>query len=270
MGSIVYSATKLKVPGKRNIIPQGENGWYRQVPVGGLGCFNSAGAFYLLEESRAAFDKSSDFIRRTQEGSLYSEFGHPKMEPGMRMDDFIHRARQIYEGNSCNVLSNITLLDNGARDQQNRPICLITADVKPYGVHGKVCSEALSDPEMNTCYSIRCITSKRAMRGIEYRTIEEAYTFDLVLEPGIFQAKKRFSPALESYNSSTTSTGNEVEELEINSAIIKSLKSKAMELSSAGVSLESTDQLNDMVIRLESYYKKATSTSVPFAFTWGS
>lgn len=264
-GSITYSATKLHVPGKKGVISKGADGWYPNVPMGGLGCLNSAGAFYLLDESRAAFESSTEFMRKAREGCLYSEVGHPRMEPGMRVEDFMMRARDVRESNWCNALTNVTLNDNGARDQRNQPICLITADVKPYGVHKHVAQEALEDPRLNLCYSIRCITMKSVMRGVEYRTIVEAYNFDLVGEPGIYEAKKRYSPSLESFAPKLSSTGSEIE---INTKLIRSMQTHATSMRALGLSVESADQLNDLAVRLEGYYKRASSMMVPFVFGW--
>ncbi len=266
MGSITYSATKLHVPGKKGVISKGADGWYPNVPMGGLGCLNSAGAFYLLDESRAAFEKSTDFMRKASEGCLYSEVGHPRMEPGMKVEDFMVRARDVRESNWCNALSNVTLNDNGARDQRNQPICLITADVKPYGPNASTAQDALEDPRLNASYSIRCITMKSNIRGVEYRTIVEAYNFDLVGEPGIYEARKRYSPSLESFTPPTSSTNDS--EIEINTTLIRSMQSQASNMKALGLSVESADSLNDLAVRLEGYYKRASSMMVPFVFNW--
>ena len=266
MGSITYTATKLHVPGKLGVIKKGADGWYPNVPMGALGCFNSGGAFYLYEESKAAFENSTDFMRKAREGCLYSEVGHPRMTPGMSTNDFMMRARDVVEANWCNALTNVTLTENGARDQRGQPICLITADVKPYGVHAHVAQEALEDPRLNLCYSIRCITMRANVRGMEQRAVAEVINFDLVGEPGLYEAKKRYSPSLESMlMSSSNSTDNE---FEINTSVIKLMQARAKEMSIMGVSVESADKLNDFSLRLESYYKRATTTAVPFVFGW--
>jgi hypothetical protein len=102
-------------------------------------------------------------------------------------------------------------------------------------------------------------------RGIEQRAIAEVVNFDLVGEPGIYEAKKRYSPSLESLLSSSSASENE---FEINTSVIKAMQSKARSMVALGASTESADKLNDFSLRLESYYKRATSTMVPFVFTW--
>jgi hypothetical protein len=87
----------------------------------------------------------------------------------------------------------------------------------------------------------------------------------VVSEPGMYEAKKRYSPSLESLLSSSSASENE---FEINTSVIKAMQSKARSMVALGASTESADKLNDFSLRLESYYKRATSTMVPFVFTW--
>lgn len=197
MGSpIRFMCTALAGTNKVGLSKQDENGYYEQC-VGGLNIFNSVGQFYVYEQARELFEKSSHFMRRVQRGVIGCELGHPKMLPGMSERQYMQRLAQIYESNVCAFMQEIFLDFDNYKDDNGRPIVGIIAKLKPDGPHGGSLAAAFQDPKQNVCFSIRSFTEDYEERGIIKRILREIITFDRVTEPGLYIAEKFKTPSLE-------------------------------------------------------------------------
>lgn len=197
-GSVRFVCTALAGTEKKGILTPDENGYYTQV-VGGLNVFNSIGHFYVYDEARALFEKSSHLMRRIQQGLVGSELGHPKFLPGMTEQDFMRRLASIYEENICGYICELYLDFDNYKDVDGRPIIAIVAKIRPDGPHGASLKAGFENPKQNVCFSIRSFTENFERRGIIVRVLREVITFDRVTEPGISIANKYSSKSLENY-----------------------------------------------------------------------
>ena len=194
-----YACTSLMGTNKAGLLKPDDNG-YRPMVVGALNMFNSAGEFYTFEQARDLFENnSSQLQRRIQRGVLKGEYGHPKFEPGMRGDQFLHRVLTIDESKICCHFREIWLESNAVKDKDGRAVVAIMAWVKPSGPYGGYLRDSLENPDENVCFSIRAFTDDRYVGGVKQRTLKQVVTFDYVLEPGMAVAEKYKAPALESF-----------------------------------------------------------------------
>lgn len=198
LNSARYACTSLMGTNKAGMLKPDTNG-YRPMVVGALNMFNSAGEFYTHDQAKALFDGSSQFQRRVQRGVLKGEYGHPKFEPGMRGDQFLHRVLTIDEDKICCHFREIWLESNAVKDKDGKAVVAIMAWVKPSGPYGGYLKESLENPDENVCFSIRAFTDDRYVGGVKQRTLKQIVTFDYVLEPGMAVAEKYKAPALESF-----------------------------------------------------------------------
>jgi hypothetical protein len=198
-GVVKFTATKLVGTGKKGVLKPDADGYYEMV-IGGLNTFNSAGEYYTLEGARALFEESSAFMRRVKNGCLKGEVGHPKRVPGMTMDQYVGRILSLDETNICCHFADIWLDPSyGQKNPQmnNSKLVAIVARLKPVGVRGEALRQALENGPENVCFSIRALTKDYFERGQTFRVLNQIVTWDWVTEPGIANATKYHSPALE-------------------------------------------------------------------------
>lgn len=201
--SVVFTSTRLVGTGKEGKLTPDKDGYYRMV-IGGLNVFNSAGEYYTLAGAEALFKSSSIFMRRVQAGSLRGEVGHPQMQPGMKIDDFIRRNLRIDPNNICCHFRKIELdMEYGRNNPKfNNPNLVgIVAEICPSGEKGSFLAKQFENGSENVCFSIRALTKDYFKNGIRHRVLSEIITFDYVNEPGIMIANKWDSPAMEEMNS---------------------------------------------------------------------
>jgi hypothetical protein len=204
MNTVRYGCTSLAGTNKSG---PDENGYY-QLIVGALNMFNSAGEFYDYERAKQLFDGSSHLMRRVERGVLKGEYGHPKMQMGMRMDQFAQRVLTIDEGNVCAHFRSLWLDPNAVKDSNGRGVVAIMADVRPSGPKGAYLKESLDNKDENVCFSIRAFTDDKMEQGVKKRVLKTVVTFDHVVEPGMAVAEKYKSPALESFEDTLISRGS--------------------------------------------------------------
>ena len=195
---IKFSCTALSGTGKKGILPKDEHG-YRTVVIGGLNVFNSIGEYYTYDGARQLFEKSNSFMRRVSSGSLFGELGHPKPLPGQSMESYANRVMMIEETNVTSHFSDIWLDFESVKDSKGRPMIAIMAKVAPSGAKADALERSLSNPNINTAFSIRAFTEDTYIGGVKNRALKQVITFDHVLESGIEFARKYKSPTLESY-----------------------------------------------------------------------
>jgi hypothetical protein len=193
---VFFTCTALP-QGKKGVLPKDENGYYT-FPVGGLDVFNSSGDFYTLKGSKRLFEESSLFMRRTREGLIYGEAGHPEPLPNQSFQDFARRVMRIEEKNVAVHYSDFWLDFDSMKDESGKSIIAIMAKLKPEGPFGAALESSLNNPKINTCFSIRSFTDDQYKGGTLHRSLTNIITFDHVIESGIRFARKYNAPALES------------------------------------------------------------------------
>lgn len=196
MSQVVFECTALVGTNKQGVLTPDADGYYELV-IGGLGTYNSAGAWYDLNESRKMFESSTSFMRRVNDGVLCAELDHPEKTSIQSMRDYMGRLMQIKQDRICAHFKKIWLDDTKIKDENGRPFCAVIALVKPYGPYKDMLEDALKNNAQNVCFSIRSFTEDKAEGGRLVKKIREIITFDCVLEPGIAKARKWYAPALE-------------------------------------------------------------------------
>ncbi len=196
--AVKFSCTSLNGTGKQGILPPDADG-YRQMPIGGLNCFNSAGEYYPYQTAKNLFEQSSAFMRRVKTACLKGEYGHPKRVPGQSMDEFTRRVMQVEEKFVCVHFKEIWLDFDSIKDVNGRPIVSVMASLRPTGPYADALDRSLNNPKEDVCFSVRAFTEDVRSGGVNNRNLVEIVTYDFVNEPGISTARKYKAPALESY-----------------------------------------------------------------------
>ena len=197
---VQFTCSVLSGTGKAGKLPKDEYGYYTQ-PIGGLNVFNSAGDYYPYESAKHLFQNSSAFMRRISSGCLKSELGHPSPLPGQSMESFAQRVMTIDPKNVCAHIAEVWLDFENVKDKNGKPIIAMMGKIKPSGPHGAQLEESYNNPKEDVCFSIRAFTNDTRISGIKQRELLEVVTWDgNVVEPGIAQARKYYSPSLEAYS----------------------------------------------------------------------
>ena len=193
-----FACTALVGTNKAGNLKPNAEGYYTVV-LGALDIYNSGGAYYPLAPAKQLFKESSSLMRRIASGSLRGEYGHPRMQPGQSMRDFVTRVMDIHEQNVCCHIRAVHIDYTSVRGEDGRPVIAIIGEVRPSGPYGKALKDALENPSENVCFSIRSLTNDISQNGRLEKHLKTVVTWDYVNEPGISVAKKWHSPALESY-----------------------------------------------------------------------
>lgn len=199
MSVIKFTSTKLNASGKKGIVTPDSDGYYELI-IGGLNVYNSIGEYYSLKGAKELFEQSSIFMRRIQNGNLKGETGHPKMLPGMSMNEYIDRMMKIEETNVCVHFKEVWLDEDYGKnrpDLGNKDLVAIMAKIKPVGPNGPALKEALDNPDQNVCFSVRGLTDDYYRNGKTIRVLRKIMCYDWVTEPGIHVSNKFDSPSLE-------------------------------------------------------------------------
>lgn len=196
LNSVRFACTSLAGVNKVGLLKQDADG-YREVVVGALNVYNSAGQFYVYEGARNLFEQSSQLMRRVSKGNLRGEYGHPKMLPGMSNEQFANRVMSIWESEVCCHFREITLDFERVKDEQGKPVIAIVAWVKPSGPRGPALEQSLANKNENVCFSIRAFTDDFREGMLIKRQLRTIVTWDYVNEPGISVAEKFKAPSLE-------------------------------------------------------------------------
>ena len=198
LNSVTFSCTSLVGTNKVGNLKKNENGYYPMI-VGALNVFNSAGQYYVAEQAKQLFESSSQLMRRVHRGALRGENGHPKPQINQSNESFANRVMTIDESRIYCHHKSLTLDFDNVKDSNGRPIIAIMSEVCPSGELAYVLQRQLENPHENVCFSIRAFTDDYRENGVYKRILRNVVTFDLVNEPGIAQAEKYKSPALENF-----------------------------------------------------------------------
>lgn len=199
MNGFSLSCTALLGTNKAGTLKPDADGYYTVV-LGALDVFNSSGAYYPEASARHLFQKSASLMRRIASGNLRGEYGHPRPQPGMTSDDWVNRVRDIFEPNVCMHIRQVDVDYTSFRNAQGQPVITIIGKIKPAGPQGPTLKEQLDNPHEDVCFSIRSLTDDDFQRGRVTKHLKVIVTWDYVNEPGLAQAHKWNSPALESRN----------------------------------------------------------------------
>lgn len=199
MDVVKFTETIFSNNKKKGVLTPDSDGYYT-VMLGGLNTYNSAGEYYVATGAVEIFQNSSHFMRRVNNGALYSELGHPKRQPGMGLEDFYRRIVTIDENNICAHISEVWLDFNFGKSHPeigNPEFVAIMGKVKPAGPKASGLELSFQNPKENTAFSIRGLTENHDRNGRTERCLTEVITFDNVPEPGIFTSCKAYNPATE-------------------------------------------------------------------------
>lgn len=179
---------------------------YYELILGGLNVFNSVGDYYPAERAKELFNSSSTLQRRIKNGSLKGEVGHPAMQPGMTIEQYVDRLLKIDLDNVCCHFKEIWLDDAKKTPTSTPGQILIYGLVKPISAKGEKLAASLENPHDNTAFSIRSAIDIEKVSGVTHRILKEIITWDFVNEPGLSVANKWNSPAMEELKEVTLTT----------------------------------------------------------------
>lgn len=196
MNGFSLSCTALLGTNKAGTLKCDAAGYYTVV-LGALDVYNSVGAYYPEASAKHLFQQSSSLMRRIASGNLRGEYGHPRQIPGMTMDDFINRVRDIYEPNVCMHIRKVTVDYSTYRNASGQPMITIIGEVRPSGPMGPALKEQFDNPHEDVCFSIRSLTNDEYSNGRMNKHMRLVVTWDYVNEPGLAIAHKWNAPGLE-------------------------------------------------------------------------
>lgn len=198
--NVTYTSTKVTPTGKSGRLKADKDGYYTVV-LGVLGCYNSEGDFY--DKVTTQFESSSPFMESVNSGALYSEDQHPNLRGYKNDQDKLIRVLDIDSDRYTNHLIDVTPDESFWRKSEgNIPKGAITilGRIKPFGPRKELAMEAVKNPMMNLCYSVRSFTDWTEVGGVKHRVFKHIVTYDLIRVPGIAFATKLNSPSFESKN----------------------------------------------------------------------
>jgi hypothetical protein len=254
--TITYGCTALVGTNKVGDLVKDKHGYYDMV-LGALAAYNSAGAYYELNEAKALFESSSELMRRINGGNLRGEVGHPRYQEGMSERAWFNRVNDIVEPNCCCHFSEVQLSYDTLKDAQGRPLVAVMGKVRPSGANERFLERQLDNPKENVCYSVRSFTNDVPQGGIMVKYLRKIVTWDLVGEPGIGVANKYSVPSLESREN------NEVFNFDLTS-IVQFADAER----SDGISMESGQSHGAQLLQMIGYVEKNPRIVVPASYRW--
>lgn len=203
MSIVKFTETVFSSQNKEGTLPPPDSNGYYSVVLGGLNCYNSAGEYYVADGVIDMFRNSSSFMRRIKSGSLYSEVGHPRKQPGMTNSTYYSRIIDIDDTNICGHISEVSLdMEYGRKYPAlgNPEMVAIIGKVKPAGPKADTLKLSLENTKQNTAFSVRGLTDNFERNNRVERVLTQIITYDHVIEPGIKAACKAYTPGLETFD----------------------------------------------------------------------
>lgn len=253
---VSYNCTALVGTNKVGNLKKGPDGYY-EVVLGALQAYNSAGAFYPLQEAKELFNSSSCLQRRIKNGALNAENGHPRRAPGMTEEQWFQRVNDLYEPNLCAHIRQIDLSFNTLKDSSGRELVAVMGWVKPSGAGERFLERQMENPNENVCFSVRSFTRDVPENGVMKKYLVRVVTYDKVNEPGIGVANKYSVPSLESLNIPYTD-GFEFDTRTIRRAIDNSTQT--------GIGMESMQEAGSQIFTAIADIERKTKIYVPASF----
>jgi hypothetical protein len=255
--SITYGCTALVGTNKVGNLVKNKDGYYEMV-LGALAAFNSAGAYYEINEAKTLFENSSELMRRINGGNLRGEVGHPRFQEGMSERAWFNRVNDIYEPNCCCHFSEVVLSYDTLKDSQGRPLVAVMGKVKPSGANERFLERQLDNSNENVCFSVRSFTNDVPQGGIMVKYLKKIVTWDNVNEPGISVANKYSVPSLESIRQDENAFNFDL------TAIVKIAEAER----SDGISMESGQSHGTQLLQMIGYVEKNPRIFVPASYRW--
>lgn len=190
-----YDCNILKSSGKCGILKPDENG-YREITLGAFDCMASDGSAYypMSAHIKKLFSESGELQRRAKSERLRGEANHPQFIPGMSLDVYLDRLREIRNELVSHHIKSPRLVVS--KDANGKKLVLVKGLVKPSGVHYAALERSLANREEDTCFSLRSIVGFHFEGGKRVNDVRELVTWDWVSEPGMDIASKYRSAGL--------------------------------------------------------------------------
>lgn len=190
VSSISFCIESIAPGNGRHRFKKDEGGFYKGVPIAAIGVSTRNNSYYDVESFVSHLQNpETPFNMMLKSRQLYGELGHPKIFD-LDHNTAIARIRDVDEKNTSHMFKSIYVgpsLESGGR--------IVYADLKPVyldGAGGRV-KESLDDPEQNTAFSIRTLTSNTQKGNISYRKMLQFITADFVNTPGFAEATKGYA-----------------------------------------------------------------------------
>ncbi len=178
-----YTCVALAGVNKGGELEQDEHGYYK-VLLAALNIYNFGGIYYLYEESKHVFEKSSSFMRRVAAGNLHGEEDHPAPWEGMTEEEWIERNEWIETKNVAMHIRDVWTVHTDEMCN-GMPVVEVWGWIKPDRERGPYLKAALDNPHQNVCFSLRAIVFEGWMNGTKVRKIDRLCTIDWVIEDGL-------------------------------------------------------------------------------------
>jgi hypothetical protein len=162
-------------------------GYYRGVPLTVIGAVSRNNYYYdpdsLVESMK---NPNTRFHKSLVTGGLNGEWGHPDVTH-LSENAALHRMADVMEQKVSHFFNRIWIdtLENGVQ--------IVRGDVKPFGPYGEYLRESFEDPDHETGFSLRSLTSDPLRRpdGSFFKKVLAMITYDGVSVPGYEMASKR-------------------------------------------------------------------------------
>lgn len=258
MTIVTYESTALVGTNKKGIIAPDENGYY-PILLGGLDVYNTKGEFYCGKASGDVLKTAKLLNRRLDKMNLNGECGHPK-RTNENDFQFLNRIYTIEETRISHHIKKVWYDTEGVFDPlTGKKIIAFVGLVKPKGPYGEALEQSITNPDENTCFSVRAITDTRySTRGV-IKVVKDISTWDWVNEPGIPIATKMCSPSLESEDLRNQANDSFVFNEHVVKGLMKRLKANE------GIGLES-DEIASLLYTLEDWTVPKAKT--PASLNW--
>lgn len=190
VSSVTFCIESIAPGNGRMKFEQDDGGFYIGVPIAALGVSTRNNSYYDVESFVSHLQNPAmPFNQLLRNRELYGELGHPPIA-GLEHNLAIARIREVREANTSHLFKKIYTgpkLESGGR--------IVYADLKPVNLSGPGArvKESLDDPEQNTAFSIRTLTSNVQKGSISYRKMVQFITADYVNNPGYIEAMKSFA-----------------------------------------------------------------------------
>lgn len=209
VSSISFCIESIAPGNGRVRFEQDDGGFYLKVPISALGVSTRNNSYYDVQSFVDHLNNPHTPVNMLLKArQLHGEFGHPDIS-GMPQNLAINRIREIKEDRASHLFKSIYTgpqLESGGR--------LVYADLKPIDDYGRSVKASLDDPERNTAFSIRSLTSNTQKGSISYRKMLQFVTADFVLAPGFAEATKGYARVgTESFKGGTAQDLIKVEQL---------------------------------------------------------
>ena len=183
-------SSALYVEGAAKQIEPDENGVYHDFPVMVLGKVSRNNKDYEVSSMvNAITNQQSIFYRKLKMGQLQGEYGHPLV----LTEKDLPRIAVVDPTKVSHAIHKVHCSEPDEKGYQ-----IVYADIEPFGPYGEYLKNSLSNPRINTAFSLRSLVAKIGKVGnIIKQRVTALITIDAVDAPGYAEASKVRIPAME-------------------------------------------------------------------------